>query len=66
MSTSSEDSIPDRVPDPQRRASVLQTLWPRVIELWLSAVLTVFLFIRVLGSQTAQRILSRFLHTHLP
>jgi len=66
MSTSSEDSIPDRKPDSQRPGALLQTLWPRLIELWISAVLAVFFFIRILGSQTAQRILSRFFHSHLP
>jgi hypothetical protein len=66
MSTSSEDAIPDRKPDSRRPATVLQTLWLRLIELWISAVLAAFFFIRILGSQTARRILSRFLHSHLP
>ncbi len=46
----------------QRPRSVLQALWPSFIQLWIAAVIAVFFLIRILGSQTAHRILDRILH----
>jgi hypothetical protein len=42
-----------------------QTLALRLVELWLSAVLAAFFFVRVLGSETARHILSRILPSHV-
>ena len=39
--------------------------WPRLIELWILAVLAIFFVIRVLGSHTAQRILDSLHHSRL-
>jgi hypothetical protein len=59
-------SLLNRKADLHRPPDLLQMLWPRLVELWITAVLAVFFFTRVLGSQTAQRILGRFFHLHLP
>jgi hypothetical protein len=47
------------------QASALQQLWPRLIELWLLAVLATFFVIRILGSETGRRVLHGLRH-HLP
>jgi hypothetical protein len=54
-----QDSFSNRKPDSTRPGTVPQTLWLRFIELWLSGVLAAFLFIRILGSDTARHILSQ-------
>jgi len=59
MITHLEDSFSSHKPDSTRPRTLPQTLWLRFIELWLSAVLAAFLFIRVLGSETARHILSQ-------
>lgn len=41
--------------------SVLSSLWARLMELWLAAVLLAFFLIRILNSQTGQALLARFL-----
>ncbi|MGC1620198.1 MAG: hypothetical protein WA765_17035 [Candidatus Acidiferrum sp.] len=48
------------------RFGLPNAFWQRLLELWLLGVLVAFFFIRVLGSHTAQRLIERFLHTHLP
>jgi len=45
-------------------SSFVQLLWPRLIELWIALVLVVFLVIRILGSETGQRILKHFPRLH--
>lgn len=39
-------------------------LWPRIIEVWIGAVLVTFFLIRVLGSSVGQHLLNRFLLSH--
>jgi hypothetical protein len=67
VNTSSNSSASDRGSErtPNRPSSALRRLWPRLIELWLLAVLDVFFLIRVLGSGSAQRILQSLRH-HRP
>lgn len=63
MSASSEDLA---AKDGSRRQPwVAKVLWPRLMELWILAVLVMFLVIRVLGSQTAQRLLGGLHHSRL-
>jgi hypothetical protein len=66
MTRSAQERTSDQQPNSPRSFAILQALWPRLIELWLSTVLAVFFFVRIVGSQTAQRIAARFLHSHLP
>jgi hypothetical protein len=66
MNTSSEDFLAENNSDRQRPVAMPRALWPRLVELWISAVLAVFFLLRVLGSHTAQRVLSGFRHPHLP
>jgi hypothetical protein len=66
MTTSAQKHIGDREPISRRSFTSPQALWPRLIELWLSAILAVFFFVRIVGSQTAQRVAARFFHSHLP
>jgi len=40
----------------------LHSIWPKFIQLWIAAVIAVFFLIRILGSQTAQRIFSPIVH----
>jgi hypothetical protein len=54
-----EDSFSYHKPDSPRPRSRPQTLWLRLIELWLSAVLAAFFFIRIFGSETVRHILSQ-------
>jgi hypothetical protein len=42
------------------QAGPLAMLWPRLIELWIAGVVLAFFLVRVLGSQTGQRVLSHF------
>lgn len=65
MITHSEDSFSNHKPDPPRLRTLPQTLWLRVIELWLFAVLATFFFIRILGSETVRHILSRISPSHV-
>ena len=39
--------------------AVLRWLWPFVIDAWITGTLIAFVWIRVLGSETAKRLLSR-------
>jgi hypothetical protein len=39
--------------------AVLRWLWPFVIDVWIAGTLITFVWIRVLGSETAKRVLSR-------
>ena len=63
MSAPSEDDFSEKAEATQRRFSVAGSLWTRAIELWLSGVVVAFFVIRILGSQTAKRLLSG-LHSH--
>jgi hypothetical protein len=51
-------------PSQPPRAPFIKNIWPRLIELWLAAVLIAFFVVRVLGSSTAQRILNTLGHRH--
>jgi hypothetical protein len=64
MGVDSEDIFPEKVGAPRKWFSVAGALWPRLIELWLTAVVVGFFLIRVLGSQTAKRLLSGLAHSH--
>lgn len=44
----------------QEPSSPQSLLWPILIELWLSSILIGFFVVRILGSQTAHRILGHF------
>jgi hypothetical protein len=48
----------------KRPVVILRALWPRLIELWISAVLVIFFIVRILGSSTAKHILSSVGHRH--
>lgn len=63
MSVPSEDNFSENAEVTRRRFSAAGALWARVIELWLSGVVVAFFVIRILGSQTAKRLLSG-LHSH--
>ena len=65
MITHLEDFFSNHKPDPPRLRTLPQTLWLRVIELWLFAVLAAFFFIRILGSETVRHILSRIPPSHV-
>jgi hypothetical protein len=65
MITHSEKSFSNYRPDPTRPRTPPETLWLRLIELWLSAVLAAFLVIRIFGSETAGHIFSRILSSHV-
>ena len=39
-------------------------LWPALVQLWILASIAAFFVIRVLGSQTAQRLLAELQHRH--
>jgi hypothetical protein len=41
-------------------------LWPRLVELWILAVIAFFFLIRVFGSHTWQRLVSGMGRQHLP
>ena len=64
MSVDTEDIFPEKVGEPRKWFSEAGALWQRVIELWLAAVVVAFFLIRVLGSQTAKRLLSGLGHSH--
>ncbi len=66
MSVDSNDFQPEKTDGLQRRFAEARSLWPRLIDLWLSAVLVAFFLIRILGSQTAKRLLSGLHHSHMP
>jgi hypothetical protein len=64
MSVDSEEVFPEKAGGPRKRYSEEGALWPRLIEMWLTAVIVAFFLIRVLGSQTAKRLLSSLGHSH--
>ncbi len=39
-------------------------LWPGLVQFWIAASIFIFSLIRVLGSQTAQRLLDELQHRH--
>ena len=41
-------------------------LWPVIVELWIAGILATFFIVRILGSQTGQRILGGLLHHTRP
>jgi hypothetical protein len=65
MITHLEKSFSHHRPDPTQPRTPPQTLWLRLIELWLCAVLAAFLVIRIFGSETARHIFSRILSSHI-
>lgn len=64
LNPADENLVSDPQPDSQHPRTLLQALWPRFIELWIAAVIAVFFLIRIVGSQTAQRIFARLFHPH--
>jgi len=64
MSVEREEMFPEKVDEPRKWFSEAGALWPRLIEMWLTAVVIGFFLIRILGSQTAKRLLSGFGHSH--
>ena len=64
MSVDTEDIFPEKVEEPRKWFSEAGALWPRLIEMWLTAVVVGFFLIRILGSQTAKRLLSGLGHSH--
>ncbi len=42
----------------QRQTSILDAVWPRLVEVWILVMLVIFLVLRVLESHTMQRILT--------
>jgi hypothetical protein len=64
MSVEPEEIFPEKVDERRKWFGEAGALWPRLIELWLTAVLVGFFVIRVLGSQTAKRLLSGLGHSH--
>ena len=66
MILNSESFPVEKPEDAPKRFAALPGLWQRLIELWLSAVIFAFFLIRVLGSQTARRLLARLTHSDLP
>lgn len=44
--------------NPTTEPSLLQRLWPWLIELWIAYVLVAFFIIRILGSGLVQRLLT--------
>jgi hypothetical protein len=64
MSIDPEEIFQEKADVPRKWFSEAGALWPRLIELWLTAVVVAFFLIRVLGSQTAKRLLSSLGHSH--
>jgi hypothetical protein len=62
MITSSVDSPLDDRSGRDNRATLLKTLWPWLIEVWISGVLVTFFVVRILGSNTSQRVLDALRH----
>jgi hypothetical protein len=49
----------------QRRDVTPGGFWSLIIDLWLTAIVTAFFLIRVLGSHLGEQFLSRIFHLHL-
>jgi len=64
MRVDREDIFPEKVGEPRKWFSEAGALWPRLIELWLTAVVVAFFLIRVFGSQTGKRLLNGLGHSH--
>jgi hypothetical protein len=64
MSVDPEDNFPEKVDVPRKWFSEAGALWPRLMEMWLTVVVVAFFLIRILGSQTAKRLLSGLGHSH--
>ena len=43
----------------------VKAIWPRLVDLWIFAVIVWFFFVRVFGSHTVQRLLARWSHRPL-
>jgi len=54
----------DQTKAQQDALSFFRNLWPRIIDVWIGAVLVAFFLIRVLGSSVGQHLLNRFLPSH--
>jgi hypothetical protein len=61
-----KEIAPQDLPGQRRVLTYLGRIRPLLIEVWIAAILVTFFFIRILGSQTAQRILSGLQHHRLP
>ena len=66
MRTSSEGVIGKNKEGGGKAANIVRLLWPRLMELWIFLVIVIFFLIRVLGSHTAQRLLSSIGLRHFP
>jgi len=64
MDKPSEEFVANGTGQHQPPAGALHVLWPRLVDPWISAVIAVSFLIRVLGSHTAERVLSCFRHLH--
>jgi len=64
MSVEPEEIFPEKVDARRKWFGQAGTLWTRLIELWLTAVVVAFFLIRILGSQTAKHLLSGLGHSH--
>ena len=45
---------------PQKSRTYENTLWPRLIELWIFGSIAIFFLLRILGSHYGQRVLGLF------
>jgi hypothetical protein len=50
----------------QRDSFLPGSFWSLIIDLWMTAIVTAFFLIRVLGSRLGEQFLSRISHLHLP
>jgi hypothetical protein len=66
MTAHSKNFVAENLDSRERQFGVPRTLWARLIEVWISAVLATFFLIRVLGSHSAQRLLDGLRHSHHP
>lgn len=64
MSVDTEDIFREKMDVPRKWFSEAGALWPRLMEFWLTVVVVAFFLIRILGSQTAKRLLSGLGHSH--
>ena len=66
MRTASEDVTGKNREGGGKPAEIARLIWPRLVELWIFMAIATFFLIRVLGSHTAQRLLSSSGRRHLP
>jgi hypothetical protein len=65
MITHLDESFSNHKAETVRPGVLSQTVWLRLIALWLTVVVAAFFFIRIIGSETVRHILSRILVSHL-